>query len=196
MDTRGQRGLDGRGAEPPPCRQGPLGNFRLRRLAHHVDQTLRERPGAVAEHPGGCGARPRRAVLDSTPLCGAGRVEDPVHLLGQALRQAVGRAAQALGTSAEAVVEDAGLTLVGHRSLTAALDGDWGEASARSRALGLVLEEGAQWPRWLEQPQTLAAQHPPLQEGRETRTQTAHAGHRARPGGWTGRATDPAARRA
>ena len=56
-----------------------------------------------------------------------------MNLLGHALRKAVGLAAQALDTSAEALVEDAGLTLVGHSSLKAALDLDWG-GSARGNA--------------------------------------------------------------
>jgi hypothetical protein len=93
-----------------------------------------------------------------------------LNLLGHALRKAVGLAAQELGTSAEAVVADAGLTLVGHSSLTAALDLDGGEPSARSRALDLVLEEVARWQHWLEQQQTLAAQQPPLKEAVETLT--------------------------
>src|SRR5512132_205133 len=109
----------------------------------------------------GFGARQLRAALASTPLFGAGRVEDTLNLLGHALRKAVGLAAHALETSAEAVVESAGLTLVGHSSLKAALGLDWGEPRARARALGLVLKEVARWQRWLEQ-QTLAAQKPPL----------------------------------
>jgi hypothetical protein len=52
----------------------------------------------------------------------------------------MGLAAHILDASAEAVAEDAGLTLLGHSSLKAALDLDWGEPSARERALGLVLE--------------------------------------------------------
>jgi hypothetical protein len=111
------------------------------------------------------------AVLDSTPLFGAGRVEDTVTLLGHALRQAVDRAAQDLGPSAAAGVEAAGLPWVGHRSLTAARDLDGGKPSARARALHLVLEEVARWQHWLEQHHTLAAQDPPSQEGMETITQ-------------------------
>jgi Transposase DDE domain len=171
MDTRWQLVLACLGAEPPPCSQGPLCHCRRRLMAHHLDQTRLERTVAVAEHTGGCGARPRRAVLDSTPLCGAGRVEDPVHLLGHALRTAVGLAAPGLGPSAAAVVEDAGRTLVGHRRLTAALALDGGEPRARERARGLGLEEVARWPHGLEPPPPLAAQPPPLQEGMETITQ-------------------------
>jgi hypothetical protein len=85
-----------------------------------------------------------------------------LNLRGQALRTAVGLAAQELGTSAEAVVEDAGLTLVGQSSRKAALDLDWGEPSARERALGLVLKEVARWQCWLAQQQPRAVQQPPL----------------------------------
>jgi hypothetical protein len=158
MDKRWQMVLDCLGGEPPPFSQGTLFHFRMRLITHNLDKTLLDRTVAVAEHTGGFGARQLRAVLDSTPLFGAGRVEDTLNLLGHALRKAVGLAAQELGTSAEAVVEDAGLTLVGHSSLKAVLDLDWGEPRARSRALGLVLEEVKQWHCWLEQQQTLVAQ--------------------------------------
>jgi hypothetical protein len=98
-----------------------------------VGHGVLERTVALAEQTGGFGARQLRAVLDSTPLFGAGRVEDTLNLLGHALRKAVGLAAQELGTSAEAVVEATGLTLVGHSSLKAALDPDWG-SPARGNA--------------------------------------------------------------
>jgi hypothetical protein len=104
-------------------------------------------------------------------VIGAGRVEDTLHLLGQALRKAVGLAAEALGLAVAAVVEDAGLPLVGHSSLKAALDLDGGEPKARERALGLVLAEVAQWQRWLAPQQTLAAQDAPLKEAMGTITQ-------------------------
>ena len=125
-DQRGPRVWDGLGAEPPPCRRGTLCHVRLRLMAHTLDQTFLDRPVAVAEQTGGCGARPRRAALDSPPLVGAGRVEAPCHLLGHALRQAVSLAAKALGTSVEVRMADAGLPLVGQSSLKAALDRAWG----------------------------------------------------------------------
>src|SRR6266581_1336489 len=62
-EKRWQRVRDGRGAEPPPVSQGTRCTVRLRRIAPTVDTTLRERPVAVAEQTGGCGARQRRAAL-------------------------------------------------------------------------------------------------------------------------------------
>ena len=114
-------------SEQPPFSQGTLYNFRMRLIAHDLDKRLLERTVALAEKTGGFGARQLRAVLDSTPLFGAGRVEDTLNLLGHALRKAVGLAAQELDISAEAILEDAGLALVGQSSLKAALDLDWGE---------------------------------------------------------------------
>jgi hypothetical protein len=186
MDKRWQMVLGCLGAEQPPFSQGTLFNCRMRLIAHNLDKTLLERTVALAEQTGGFGARPLRAVLDSTPLFGAGRVEDTLNLLGPALRKAVGLTAQALGRSAEAVVEDAGVTLVGHSSLKAALDLDWGAPSARERALGLVLEEVARWPHWLAQQQTLAAEQPPLKEVIETIRQISTQDIAPDPGGRPG----------
>jgi hypothetical protein len=60
---------------------------------------------ALAERTGGFGARQLRAALDSTPLFGAGRVEDTLNLLGHALRKAVGLAARELGAAAAVILE-------------------------------------------------------------------------------------------
>ena len=168
MDKRWQMVLAGLGAEQPPCSQRTLCNFRLRLIAHNLDKPLLERTGALAERTGGVGARQLRAALDSTPLLGAGRGEDTLNLLGHALRKAVGLAARALGTSAEALLAEAGLVLVGHSSLQAALDLAWGQPQAREQALGLVLEEVARWQPWLEQPQRLVEEMPALQDVMDT----------------------------
>jgi len=95
------------------------------------------------------------------------------NLLGHALRKAVGLAARELGASAEAILEEAGLVLVGHSSLKAALDLDWGQPKAREQALRLVLDEVDRWKRWLEQHQRLSADMPPLKVVMDTITQIA-----------------------
>src|SRR5262245_46683194 len=168
MDKRWQMVLDCLGAEQPPFSQGTLFNFRMRFMQHNLDKALLERTVALAEQTGGFGARQLRAVLDSTPLFGAGRVEDTFNLLGHALRKVVGLAAQELDTSVDAIVADAGLLLIGHSSLKAALELDGGVPTAREQALGLVLEEVERWKRWLEPQHQLAAHEPPMQEMMET----------------------------
>ncbi len=164
MDKRWQMVLDCLGAEQPPCSQSTLWHFRLRLMAHNLDKILLERTVTVAEQTGGFGARQLRAALDSTPLFGAGRVEDTLNLLGHALRQAVGLAARALGVSAEAILAEAGLLLVGHSSLKAALDLDWGQPQAREQALRLVLAEVERWKTWLEQHQRLVEEGASLKD--------------------------------
>src|SRR3977135_2724567 len=98
MDKRWQMVLDCLGAEHPPFSRGTLFHFRLRLMAHTLAKTLLGRPVALAEQTGGFGARQLRAALDSTPLVGAGRVEDTLNLLGHALRKAVGLAGPARAT--------------------------------------------------------------------------------------------------
>ena len=168
MDKRWQMVLDCLGAEQPPFSQGTLFNFRMRLIAHNLDKTLLDRTVALAETTGGFGARQLRAALDSTPLFGAGRVEDTLNLLGHALRKAVGLVAQDRGLSVDRLVAEAGLLLVGHSSLKAALDLDWGEPGAQAEALRLVLEAVDRWKRWLEQPQSLGAPASPLQDVMDT----------------------------
>jgi hypothetical protein len=170
LDKRWQMVLDCLGTEQPPFSQRTLCTLRLRLIQHHVDKVLLERTVALAEKTGGFGARPLRAALDSTPLFGAGRVEDTLNLLGHALRKAVGVAATELATSAEARVEAAGLVLVGHRSLKAALDRAWGDPAARAQALRWVLEEVERWKSWLEQ-QHLSVHEPPLKDVMATMAQ-------------------------
>ena len=187
MDKRWQLVLDCLGAELPPFSQGTLWNFRMRLMAHNLDKTLLERTIALAEQTGGFGARQLRAALDSTPLCGAGRVEDTLNVLGHALRKAVGLAARELGASAEAILEEAGLVLVGHSSLKAALDLDWGQPKAREQALRLVLEEVDRWKKWLEQHQRLSEDAPPMKDVMDTIaqmvTQDTEPGPEGGPGG-------------
>src|SRR5499433_142581 len=171
MDKRWQMVLDCLGAEQPPFSQSTLWNFRMRLMAHNLDKILLERTIALAEQTGGFGARQLRAALDSTPLFGAGRVEDTLNLLGHALRKAVGLSARELGAPAEALLEEAGLVLVGHSSLKAALDLDWGQPQAREQALRLVLAEVERWKKWLEQHQRLVEEVPPLKDVMDTITQ-------------------------
>jgi transposase len=57
----------------------------MRLIAHNLAKTLLEWTVALAEKTGGFGARQLRTALDSTPLFGASRVEDPLPLLGHTL---------------------------------------------------------------------------------------------------------------
>ena len=143
MDRRWQLVLDCMGAEEPPFAKGTLVGFRKRLIEHNLDRRLIERTVELAAQTGGFGARALRAALDSSPLWGAGRVEDTFNLMGHALRKALGVIAvlqgrgQAAGTAV--VAAQAGVPALAGSSLKAALDRDWDDPAAREEALAQVL---------------------------------------------------------
>jgi transposase len=143
MDRRWQLVLDCMDAGEPPFSKGTLVGFRKRLTEKNLDRRLVERTVELAARTGGFGARALRAALDSSPLWGAGRVEDTFNLMGHALRKALGVIAvlqgrgQAAGTSA--VAEQAGVPQLAASSLKAALDADWDDPAARDAALAQVL---------------------------------------------------------
>jgi hypothetical protein len=79
MDRRWQLVLNCMDADRPPFAKGTLAGFRTRLIAKDLDRRLVERTVALAARTGGFGARALRAALDSSPLQGAGRVEDTIN---------------------------------------------------------------------------------------------------------------------
>jgi hypothetical protein len=142
MDRRWQLVLDCLDTEHPPFAKGTLVGFRTRLIQADLDRRLVERTVEVAAATGGFGSRALRAALDSSPLWGAGRVEDTLNLMGHALRKALGVIARQQGrglTDLARIAAEAGAPMVAASSLKAALDVDWDDPVARERALGLVL---------------------------------------------------------
>jgi Transposase DDE domain/Transposase domain (DUF772) len=143
MDRRWQLVLDCMGTEEPPFSKGTLVGFRKRLIERDLDRRLVERTVELAARTKGFGARALRAALDSSPLWGAGRVEDTFNLMGHALRKALGVIAvlqgrgQAAGTAVVAM--QAGAPQLASSSLKAALDRDWDDPAARDAALAEVL---------------------------------------------------------
>ena len=115
--------------------------FRARLI--EKNPALVERSVRLAAATSGFGVRALRAALDSSPLWGAGRVEDTFNLMGHALRKALGVIAvlqgrgQAAGTAV--VAAQAGVPALAASSLKAALDADWDDPAARQEALAQVL---------------------------------------------------------
>ena len=143
MDRRWQLVLDCMGAEEPPFSKGTLVGFRRRLIESDLDRRLVERTVELAARTKGFGARALRAALDSSPLWGAGRVEDTFNLMGHALRKALGVIAvlqgrgQAAGT---AVCRGAGWRAgTGRLQPEGGLDRDWDDPGARDGALAEVL---------------------------------------------------------
>jgi hypothetical protein len=153
MDRRWQLVLDCLDTPQSPFSKATLVAFRQRLIAHDVDRRLIERTLEVAQEQGGFSPRALRAALDSSPLWGAGRVEDRVNLLGHALRKAVSVIARKPGRGLAEVAAEAGAELVGGpMSLKAALDLEWDDPVAIPQALRAVLAAVAAVEAWLESP--------------------------------------------
>ncbi|PIE25315.1 MAG: hypothetical protein CSA62_01375 [Planctomycetota bacterium] len=76
MDKRRQVVLGTLGEEESRFSQGVLVRFRERMVAHDLDRKLLNRTVHQARASGEVGWQQAKAALDSSPLLGAGRVED------------------------------------------------------------------------------------------------------------------------
>src|SRR5262249_29644757 len=135
-------------AEEPPFSKGTLVAFRTRLIEPQMDRRLLERTLEIAAASQAFGARNLRAALDSSPLWGAGRVEDTSNLLGHALRKALSVIAREQGRGLAAIAAEADAELVAGSSLKAALDLEWDDPTSREQALRQVigtLERVEQW---------------------------------------------------
>jgi hypothetical protein len=152
MDRRWQLALDCLDCDTAPFSKGTLVGFRKLLIKQNWDRRLIERTVAIAAQHKVFGTRQLRAALDSSPLWGAGRVEDTYNLLGHALRKALSvtpalapkrsagaSVARQQGRGLAAVAEEAGAALLGGSSLKAALDLNWDEPVACAQALTLIL---------------------------------------------------------
>src|SRR5262249_48161935 len=97
MDRRWQLVLDCRDCQESPFSKATLVAFRQRLIAHEGDRRLIERTLEVAKQSGAFSPKALRVALDSSPLWGAGKVEDTYSLLGHALRKALGVLARQQG---------------------------------------------------------------------------------------------------
>jgi Transposase DDE domain/Transposase domain (DUF772) len=160
MDRRWQLVLDCLDAETPPFSKPTLIAFRERLIATQLDRRLLERTVEVAAATKAFGSRNLRAALDSSPLWGAGRVEDTYNLLGHALRKALGVIARQQGRGLADVAAETGIDLIGRASLKAALDLDWDDPAAHDQALALVLDALTRFEAWLDGQDTVVADQP------------------------------------
>ncbi len=139
MDRRWQLVLDCLDVAEPPFRKATLVAFRQRLIAAQADRRLIERTVDLARATGLVGSRQLRGALDSSPLWGAGRVEDTYTLLGHALTEVVRVIARQQGRGLADTATDLGVTLPLDRSLKAALDLNWDDPDARTQALTTIL---------------------------------------------------------
>lgn len=162
FDRRWQMVLNCVGLEEPPFSQGVLVDFRRRLVAHNMDRRLLDRTVELAKESGLFGHKALRVALDSSPLWGAGKVEDTFNLIGRALDAVVECAAAALGVKRETVQRQAGLELLGEKSLKAELDIDWDDPKAKGVALQRLLADVQRIRDWVNDKLKSTAAHPQL----------------------------------
>src|SRR5260370_675520 len=138
-----------------------------------MDRRLIERSIEVASQSRAFGSRALRAALDSSPLWGAGHVEDTYNLMGHALQKVMRVVADQQGRELVEVAKEAGAAVVCETSLKAALDRDWDQVGQREEALSLVLQvlqAVETWVQTLQQEEADLAQ-PPLEIAQRVKEQ-------------------------
>jgi IS5 family transposase len=142
----------------PLFSQGTVFNFRERAREHGLMDVLLERTVALARETGGFSHKRLRAMIDSSPLVGAGRVEDTFNLIGRALSRLVDVSAREAGRSVDELAAELSLSVVSAKSVKAALDADWRLPNARQDALQELLGQVNRVRHWLQ------SQVPPLDD--------------------------------
>lgn len=161
-DRRWQLVLGTLGQDAAPFGQGTLVRFRVRAIANDLDKKLVERTIELAKRTKKFGWKKLRLALDSSPLPGAGRVEDTWNLIGRAMSKLVHAVSVALDLDEEQVVEQAKLTVLSADSLKAALDIDWDDEDAQHEALQHLLAEAAALDAWVCKRAKKEAEVPPI----------------------------------
>jgi hypothetical protein len=151
MDRRWQLVLDCLDTDQAPFSKGTLVAFRQRLIDAQMDRRLIEQTIEVASQRQAFGPWALRAALDSSPLWGAGRVEDTYNLLGHALKKVMRVVADQQERGLGEVAQEARAELVCSTSLKAALDRDWDQQLQKDEALTLVLQVLHTVDAWVQQ---------------------------------------------
>jgi hypothetical protein len=172
VDLRWQMVLDRLGSTEPVFSQGAFQEFRQRMIRHDMDRRLMEKTILLARTTGAFDFKklPKtlRVALDSSPLEGAGRVEDTVNLLAHAGRKIVDCVAELLGWSSERVCKEAGIPLLAQSSVKRALDYTWSDPEDKAAAITFLVEQLTRLERWVQARLPAELAHPPLKEHVET----------------------------
>ena len=149
----------------PAFSQGTVFNFRERAREHGLMRRLLDKTVSIARETGGFDHKRMRAIIDSSPLLGAGRVEDTFNLLGRALRELIETAAAEAGRDPEGLARELEVSVAFGTSVKAVLDIDWRDPSARAAALRELMDQFESIRVWLgKQFDADALKTPPLSE--------------------------------
>lgn len=155
-------------ATEPAFGQGTFAEFRRRFVVADMDRRLLERTIEVAKRTKEFDwkklPKSLRVAMDSSPLEGAGRVEDTFNLLGHAARNVVACAAKLLRWDSARLCKEAKTPLLVEASIKKGLDIDWSDDDAKSEALNRLLQQLDSLKVWLERELPEALSKPPLGE--------------------------------
>jgi hypothetical protein len=175
VDLRWQMVLDRLGSDKAAFAQSTFVDFRDRLIRTDMDRRLLERTVELARRTKAFDWRklPKdlRVAIDSSPLEGAGRVEDTINLLGHAARQVVVCAADLLGWSCEKVARAAGIPLLLESSVKKALDLEWSDPAAKTQAVDTLARQIESLEAWLREHLAEELTKPPLKEHVDTLAQ-------------------------
>ena len=172
VDLRWQMVLDRLGSTEPVFSQGAFQEFRERMIRHDMDRLVMEKTIALARTTGAFDFKklPKslRVAVDSSPLEGAGRVEDTVNLLAHAGRKIVDCVAGLLDWSRERVCKEARIPLLAESSVKKALDYTWSDPEDKADAVALLVTQLTFLERWIQKRLPEELSRPPLSEHIET----------------------------
>lgn len=175
VDLRWQMVLDRLGSDEPAFSQGALVAFRERLIRTEMDRRLLERTVEFARQSKAFDFKklPKtlRVAIDSSPLEGAGRVEDTINLLGHAARKVAQCAAELLGWSLERVAKDARIPVLLEPSVKKALDLEWSAPDAKTKAITILVEQIDSLSAWVQETLPGEMKRPPLKQHVDTLVQ-------------------------
>ncbi|NJO12642.1 MAG: IS1182 family transposase [Gammaproteobacteria bacterium] len=172
IDLRWQMVLDRLGQAGAAFAQDTFREFRERLIRTEMDRRLLERTLEIARRTQAFDWRklPKdlRVAIDSSPLEGAGRVEDTINLLGHAARNVVRCAADLLGWSVAKLASAAGIPVLLESSVKKALDVEWSDPDGKAQALTKLVSQIDALQRWMQEKLPQEMKQPPLKEHVDT----------------------------
>jgi Transposase domain (DUF772)/Transposase DDE domain len=187
FDVRWQLVLGRLGASKPAFSQGALQAFRERLIAHDMDRRLLERTielaRATSEFDWKKLPKTLRVAIDSSPLEGAGRVEDTINLLGHAGRKVVECVAGLLGWPEARVCREARSPLLAGSSVKKALDLDWSSPAQKASAVKSLAIQLENLKDWIASQLAEEMKKPPLKDEIDTLAQLMSQDLEPDPGG-------------
>jgi hypothetical protein len=175
VDLRWQMVLDRLGCDEPAFAQGTFSAFRERLIRTEMDRRFLERTAEFARKTKAFDWRklPKtlRVAIDSSPLEGAGRVEDTINLLGHAARKIVQCTAELLDWPMERVAREAGIPALLEPSVKKGLDIEWSDPEAKAEAINTLVTQLDSLEAWLRTQLSDEITKPPLKEHVDTLAQ-------------------------